>query len=107
MTDKIKSIVIDCKYYLPCGRCDKTNGFCSQLDEIGVQPTSFVLPTEYTTSTSAGEVEKNDIIANEVMPEAQFIDVDVQMRIIKGDLRYLSEKIDKLSSFIEEQKIKR
>jgi hypothetical protein len=28
-------IVIDCKYYLPCGRCDKTNGFCSQLDEIG------------------------------------------------------------------------
>ena len=31
------SIVIDCKYYLPCGRCDKTNGFCSQLDEIGVK----------------------------------------------------------------------
>lgn len=27
-------IVIDCKYYLPCGRCEKTNGFCSQLDEI-------------------------------------------------------------------------
>lgn len=27
-------IVIDCKYYLPCGRCDKTNGFCSQLDGI-------------------------------------------------------------------------
>lgn len=26
--------VIDCKYYLPCGRCDKTNGFCSQLDGI-------------------------------------------------------------------------
>lgn len=48
------SIVIDCKYYLPCGRCDKTGGFCSQLEQIGVQPTSFVLPTEYTTSTSAG-----------------------------------------------------
>ena len=45
--------VIDCKYYLPCGRCDKTGGFCSQLEQIGVQPTSFVLPTEYTTSTSA------------------------------------------------------
>ena len=29
-------IVIDCKYYLPCGRCDKTNGFCSQLDGIGL-----------------------------------------------------------------------
>jgi len=27
-------IKIDCKYYLPCGRCDKTNGFCSQLDGI-------------------------------------------------------------------------
>lgn len=61
MTDKIKSIVIDCKYYLPCGRCDKTGGFCSQLEQIGVQPTYFVLPTEYTTSTSAGEVKKNDL----------------------------------------------
>lgn len=48
MTDKIKSedfikafgngvcakkvnspIVFDCKYYLPCGRCEKTNEFCS------------------------------------------------------------------------------
>lgn len=53
-------VVIDCKYYLPCGRCDKTNGFCSQLEQIEVQPTSFVLPTEYTTSTSAEEVKKND-----------------------------------------------
>lgn len=32
MTNKI--IKIDCKYYLPCGRCDKTNGLCSQLDVI-------------------------------------------------------------------------
>ena len=31
--ENVKPIVIDCKYYLPCGRCDKTNGFCSQLDE--------------------------------------------------------------------------
>ena len=53
-------IVIDCKYYLPCGRCDKTGGFCSQLNGIGAQPTSFVLPTEYTTSTSAREVKKNE-----------------------------------------------
>lgn len=54
MTDIIK---IDCKYYLPCGRCDKTNGFCSQLEQIGVKPNSFVLPTEYTTSTSKGGEE--------------------------------------------------
>ena len=27
-------IKIDCKYYLPCGRCDKTNGLCSMLDVI-------------------------------------------------------------------------
>ena len=34
---KENSIVkIDCKYYLPCGRCDKTEEFCSQLDEIGL-----------------------------------------------------------------------
>ena len=30
----MKQIVIDCKYYLPCGICDKTNGFCSQLGGI-------------------------------------------------------------------------
>lgn len=32
--ENVKPVVIDCKYYLPCGRCDKTNGLCSQLDEI-------------------------------------------------------------------------
>ena len=32
--ENVKSIVIDCKYYLPCGRCDKTNGLCSMLDAI-------------------------------------------------------------------------
>ena len=32
--ENVKPIVIDCKYYLPCGKCDKTNGFCSQLDGI-------------------------------------------------------------------------
>ena len=30
MIDKI--IKIDCKYYLPCGWCDKTNGLCSMLE---------------------------------------------------------------------------
>ena len=52
-------------------------------------------------------------IVNEVIDEIHFNtnrvmrDVDMQMRIIKGDLQYLSEKVDKLSSLIEEQKIKR
>ena len=32
--ENVKPIVIDCKYYLPCGRCDKTNGLCSMLDAI-------------------------------------------------------------------------
>ena len=32
--ENTKPIVIDCKYYLPCGICDKTNNLCSQLDEI-------------------------------------------------------------------------
>ena len=27
-------IKLECKYYLPCGRCDKTNGLCSLLDSI-------------------------------------------------------------------------
>lgn len=29
-------IKIDCKYYLPCGRCDKTNGLCSMLEESNI-----------------------------------------------------------------------
>lgn len=44
---------------------------------------------------------------NKVIPEAKFVDVDMQMRIIKGDMQYLSEKVDKLASLIEEQKMKR
>ena len=42
----IKPIVIDCKYYLPCGRCDKTNDLCSQLGElvIPVKP-NVTMPT--------------------------------------------------------------
>lgn len=39
---------------------------------------------------------------NKVMPQAQFVDADMQIRIIKGDMQYLSEKIDKLSSLIGE-----
>ena len=69
MTDKIKKventpmklevsspIVIDCKYYLPCGRCDKTNGFCSQLDAIYQQTkpnvTVRTTPNEYSANQS-------------------------------------------------------
>ena len=49
-------IKIDCKYYLPCGRCDKTNGFCSQLDEIVFPAKSnaetTTSPTEYAVNPS-------------------------------------------------------
>lgn len=42
-----KPIVIDCKYFLPCGRCDKTNGMCSQLDGI----TFPVKPNKYSVNS--------------------------------------------------------
>ena len=88
MKDKIKQAIADeFKYRASKGRTNYS------MEEV------IYIVNEVIDEVNFGE--------NEVMPEAQFIDVDVQMRIIKGDLRYLSEKIDKLSSFIEEQKIKR
>ena len=44
---------------------------------------------------------------NEAMPQDSSNDIDMQIRIIKGDLQYLSEKVDKLSSLIVEQKTER
>lgn len=43
---------------------------------------------------------------NKVMPKDQSSDVDMQIFIIKGDLKYLAEKVDKLSSYLNSQKIK-
>lgn len=40
-----------------------------------------------------------------VSPE-QIHDFDMRIRIIKGDLKYLAEKVNELSSQLEEQKIK-
>ena len=44
----------------------------------------------------------NCLKETKVMSQAQFTDVDMEMRIIKGDLQYLSEKVDKLSSLLEQ-----
>lgn len=38
---------------------------------------------------------------SKVMSQDQSSDVDMQIRIIKGDLQYLAEKVNKLSSLIE------
>lgn len=55
-------------------------------------------------------------IVNEVIDEADFEqnsvqkqshDVDMQIRIIKGDLQYLAEKVNKLSSLLAEQNTER
>lgn len=39
---------------------------------------------------------------NEVMPQEQPHDVDMQIRIIKSDMQYLAEKVNKLSSLVEQ-----
>lgn len=49
----------------------------------------------------------NCLEENKVMPKDQSGGVDMQIRIIKGDLQHLSEKVDKLFSLIEEQKPER
>lgn len=61
-------------------------------------------------TTEVSEIPKTPcscLEENKVMSQDTSSDVDMQMRIIKGDLQYLSEKVDKLASLIEEQKIKR
>lgn len=60
-------------------------------------------------------VEEVLYIVNEVIDEVTFEedgdtsqkplqDLDMRIRIIKGDLHYLAEKVNKLSSLLEEQK---
>jgi hypothetical protein len=44
---------------------------------------------------------------NKVMPQDQSSDTDMQICIIKGDLQYLAEKVNKLSSLIENTKDKK
>ena len=41
---------------------------------------------------------------NEAEPQDQTPNLDMQMCVIKGDLRYLAEKVNKLSSLLEGQK---
>ena len=57
MTDH-KIINIDCKYYLPCGRCDKTNGFCSMLEVPNVDISTK--PKEYSVNPSFYVPVNND-----------------------------------------------
>lgn len=49
----------------------------------------------------------NCLKENKVTPQCQSCDVDMQMRIIKGDLKYLSEYVTKLSSLIENKEDKK
>lgn len=69
----VKPIVIDCKHYLQCGLCDKTGQMCSQL--CGIE-----LNTDNTPNYKAFQRE---------------------ICIIKGDMKYLCDKIDTLSKLIE------
>lgn len=70
--ENVKPIVIDCKYYLPCGKCDKTNGFCSMLEELNISIStkkaseyypvdpSFYIPVNNNGIEPKWEVKKNE-----------------------------------------------
>ena len=45
-------ITIDCKYSLPCGRCDKTNELCSLFQPNVTVTTKPDIPVEITTNTT-------------------------------------------------------
>lgn len=88
MTDKIKQAVADeFKYRASRGRWVFT------MEEI-----------IYIVNEVIDEVAFEN---NGDTSQKQLQDLDMRIRIIKGDLKYLAERVNELSSLLEEQKIKK
>lgn len=82
MTDKIKQAITDeFKYRASHGRAIYT------IEEV------LYIVNEV--------IDEADFEKNESQEQSQ--DVDLQIRILKGDLQYLAEKVNKLSSLLEGQ----
>ena len=87
MTDKIKRAVADeFKYRASHGRPIYT------MEEV-----------IYIVNEVIDEVAFEE---NGVMSQEQYRKVAMQIQVINGELRYLAEKVNKLSPLLEEQKIK-
>lgn len=83
ITDKIKQAIIDeFKHRASHGRAIYT------IEEV------LYIVNEVI---DAADFEKDDA-------QKQLHDMDLQILIIKGDLKYLAEKVNKLSSLLEEHK---
>ena len=86
MTDKIKQAIADeFKYKASHGRTNYS------MEEV------IYIVNEVIDAT---DFEQNSV-------QKQSRDVDMQIRIIKGDLQYLAEKVNKLSSLLAEQNTER
>ena len=100
---------------------EECGGISEMADKITTDKIRQAVKDEFQYRTSQGKTNYNmeDVIyivnwvidevaskENEVEAQEQSPDVDMQMRVIKGDMKYLAEKVDKLSSLLDEQKVK-
>ena len=97
MTDKIKQAVADeFKYRASQGRTQYS------VEEL-LYIVNDVIDEVTFEKTGAASPEKT---LNSALTKIQIHDLDLRMRIITGDLLYLSEKVNEVSSILEELKIK-
>lgn len=97
LTDKIKNAVAyEFKYNASQGRTNYS------VEEV-IYIVSEVIDE---VAFEQNEVEQNEVIDKVEQNEARdpLYDVDLQIRIIKGDMQVLAEKINKVSSLLEEHK---
>ncbi len=101
------------KYYSFCPNCgadmrhEKAGMTNKQAAEI-LKAYSYhdILPQDVKDALEIAIKIVNEVIdevnfdENEAMSQNQSSDVNMQIRIIKGDLQYLAEKVNKLSSLI-------
>lgn len=103
IADKIKKAVADeFKYRASQGRPIYTMEEVLYIVNEVIDEVTF----ENNGDTSQKQHHKVAFEENESMSLKQSREVAMQIRIINGDLKYLAEKVNKLSSQLEEKKIK-
>ena len=103
MTDKIKQAVADeFKYRASRGRWIFTMEEVIYIVNEVIDEVAF----EKTGAVSPEQPHKVAFEKNGVMSQEQYRKVAMQIQVINGELRYLAEKVNEVSSILEELKIK-
>lgn len=102
MTDKIKRAVADeFKYMASHGRAIYT------MEEVIYIVNEVIDEVAFENSGDTSQKQHNKVAfeENESMSLKQSRKVAMQIQVINGELRYLAEQVNKISSLLEEQKI--